>query len=239
MSNDLAVPQMVEGQASPEVTVNDATAWIANAMSDDFAVNLTSGNVSVTATQYRNALRFLASGVATTGRTVTFPAKKRTVIVASAAANTDTISIIVGSTTLTMQPGDVWLVHTDGTTNGLDATVIGSLSGAPVDMAVYVPGVMSNAQTLLRLKAVRAFSLPLNLAGSYVNSSVAATASTVITFKKNGASIGTATFAISGTVATFSVTATSFVAGDLFSIHGPATADATVADVAFGIKGSR
>lgn len=103
------------------------------------------------------------------------------------------------------------------------------------DLAIYIEGVMLNAENLMRYYFTRSVTLPLNLAGSICKARVAATASTVLTFKKNGSSIGTATFASSGTTATFSVTATTFVSGDLFEIVGPGTADASLEDTSISI----
>lgn len=69
---------------------------------------------------------------------------------------------------------------------------------------------------------------------------VAATASTTITLRKNGTSIGTIVFGIGGTVATVTIaTAVSFVADDIFTITAPSTADATLADVLLTLPYSR
>ena len=69
---------------------------------------------------------------------------------------------------------------------------------------------------------------------------VAATGSTTYTLAKNGTSIGTIAWAASGTVGTISVTAsTSFAAGDILSLTGPATADATLANIAVTLAGTR
>lgn len=72
----------------------------------------------------------------------------------------------------------------------------------------------------------------------------AATASTVFDIAKwNGTSwsnVGTATFAAAGTVATFAMASgQTFNAGDALRITGPASADATIADVTFSVRGTR
>jgi hypothetical protein len=237
MSNNLNITQVQENQASPEVTINDALAAHDAALTEQFAVNLTSGNVSVTAAQYRAAFYFPCSGVATAGRTVTFPAVKRTVLAKSASANTDDISIVVGSTSVTVHPGDRFLVVTDGTTNGLEVFKLQNIS-PPFDLHAFVPGVGSNAQLCIRVKATRAFSLPASLTGSFVTAVTAATASTTYTLKKNGSSIGTAVFAISGVTATLTFASlVAFASGDVLTIEGPGTADSTLADVSFDLKG--
>lgn len=241
MANDLGVPQLAAGQASPEVTTNDATARVGNALSDDFTVDLSAGNVTLTSTQYRTAMRFNCSGVATSGRTVTFPAVKRTAIVCSASANSNTISLIKGSTTVVVVPGAVCLVHTDGTANGLDVTVIGSLDGAPYDVGFFVPGTLGATQLMLQYIFDRRVTFLANLAGSKHKNGTNPTATATVTFKKNGSLIGgTSTASIStGGVATFTVDAVTFDAGDVLTVFGQLAPDATYADISFTLKGAR
>jgi hypothetical protein len=103
----------------------------------------------------------------------------------------------------------------------------------------YAPGVPSADQTMYYFRTPTPFSLPANLLGSYVNAISAATASAVFDVLKNGVSIGSITFAASGTAATFSTAATSFAAGDFFQISAPTIADDTLADISFGLLGTR
>jgi hypothetical protein len=75
---------------------------------------------------------------------------------------------------------------------------------------------------------------------SYAVASVAATASTTYTLKKNGVAFATAVFAIAGTVGTWTQASdATFVPGDLLEIDGPATADATLANVGITLVGYR
>lgn len=239
MANDLNIPQMAAGQSTPEVTSNDATKALGDALANKFTCALGSGSVSVTAAQYRGAVLLYASGVATAGRTVTVPLVEREfVLVECDSANTDSIQLVRGATSIKLWPGRVYLVRTDGTANGLAAKDIGGVD-APWDQAVFVPGLMIDAQICLRYTATREFSLPTNLTGSYLTCATAPTADTTITLKKNGSSIGTGVILAGATTGSFTVTATSFVPGDLFSIHGQATADVSIRDVAASFKGSR
>lgn len=121
MSANLNVSQVAEGQASPEVTVNDATAALDAALTERRAIDLTN-SVTVTAAQYRAAIYF---DVTTTGasKTLTLPAVKRLVIVKN--NGTLTFGMVVGSTTINLPIGFEAVVFTDGTTNGLTATIIG------------------------------------------------------------------------------------------------------------------
>jgi hypothetical protein len=106
------------------------------------------------------------------------------------------------------------------------------------DIAINFEGVTTNGE-IIRVKMVRAVTLPASLTGSSFDAGTAATASTVFTLKQNGSSIGTITFAASGTTGTVSfASAVTFSAGDTFEIDAPATADATLANIAFTFAGS-
>lgn len=238
MADDLNIPQLVENQARPDITTNDATGALAQALANKLACDLSAGNVSITSGQFRRAVLFYATGVATSGRTLTVPQVEREMfLVECNSTNTNTVALTRGATVVALTPGRVYLCRTDGTADGLAAKDIGGVD-APNDFAVFIPGVLSNNQIMVRIKATRAFTLPTNLAGSYVNLGTAVTASTTITFKKNGASIGTSVIA-SGVDGVHTVTQTAFAIGDLLSVHGPASADVTAADWAVGIKASR
>lgn len=241
MANDLNIDQVTENQASPEVTINDAIAEVANAVSDDHTVDLTSGNVSLTAAQYRSALRFTASGVGTSGRTVTLPAVKRSIILVCASANTDTISLIKGSTTLTLVPGGTYFVHTDGTANQVDATVIGNIAGAPFPLGFFVAGVPTATQLMLQYIFDQRVTFAANMAGSKYVNKTNPTATATITFKKNGSLIGaTSTASIStGGAATFTTDAVTFAAGDILTVFAQGSPDATLADISFTLHGVR
>lgn len=108
------------------------------------------------------------------------------------------------------------------------------------DISFYLGGKLDNAQTLLKMNVVRAFTLPSGLANSVFSTGVAASASYVLTLKKNGTSIGTLTWAAAGTVPTVSfASSVSFANGDTFEITGAATADSTLADFSLGFYGTR
>lgn len=91
----------------------------------------------------------------------------------------------------------------------------------------------------LNFIAVRAFTLPQNLTGSYAKAQTAATGTTTFTLKKNGSSIGTFEYAASGTTATFTfASAVSFAAGDILTVHAPGSQDTTLADLGIVLKGT-
>jgi hypothetical protein len=127
----------------------------------------------------------------------------------------------------------------DEGTGDVTINTAGGGGSVPFDVILFVQGSFANTETLASINIRRAFSFPSGLTGSRVDSKTAATASTTITFTKNGSSIGTAVFAASGTVATLTfVSAVSFAIGDVFEIVGPISADATLANVRFNLLGT-
>lgn len=111
----------------------------------------------------------------------------------------------------------------------------------PFDVTAFYPGVIANGAVILRVPVARAVSFPDDFAGSYAKASAAATAATPLDVQKNGVSVGTIAFALGATTATFitSGTAVTLAAGDVLSVHGPATADATLANVGVVLAGTR
>ena len=110
----------------------------------------------------------------------------------------------------------------------------------PCSISGMFNGTPTNGLVLLRVPIPKAVTFPVSLTGSYMIADTAATAETVFSLKKNGTEFGTATFAASGTSATMAATSeTSFAAGDILTMVGPATADATLADLGWAIVGCR
>lgn len=236
MSTNLNLSQLAENQANPEVTVNTATGEIDAAITETFAADLSGGNVSLTNGQYRQATRILASGVATSGRTLTVPAIKRMVLVKSDAANTDNITLTRGSTTYALKPGENVAIYTDGTSNGMDVLLLPQTGRAPMLVSIFIAGMPVDDATLWRYTALEPFTLPEDLAGSEVDSEVAADDESEFTILKNGSPVATITFAAAATTATFVAAAdVSFAIGDIITLAAPTPQDATLANINFSL----
>lgn len=112
----------------------------------------------------------------------------------------------------------------------------------PADVNAFVAGTPGVSAKVLRYVFNRTVVFQDDFAGSRATADTAATASTVFSIKKNGTSIGTITFASSGTTGTFATTGSTvetFAAGDVLSIVAPGSADATLADISFNLAGIR
>lgn len=112
---------------------------------------------------------------------------------------------------------------------------------APYDVGVSrVTGTPIASQAMVDVVLNRTVVFPSGLTGSVGKAGVAATAQTDFDIQKNLVSVGTMRFAASGTTATFIMaTQTTFTAGDSLQVVAPGTPDATLADVAFTLKGKR
>ena len=124
------------------------------------------------------------------------------------------------------------------TTNQLEWTTI-TVPAAPVvpyDIASAILGKPAGAAVVMRFVAVRAFSIPAGATSSIAKAATVSTASTTFSLQKNGVQFGAMSFTAGSANGTFTVaTATSFAAGDVFTIVAPTTADATFGDCQFTI----
>ena len=137
------------------------------------------------------------------------------------------------SNNLTLAQGDSVGVYTDGTNYFTSEPRIESVR-------IFLPGAGTNNQVVTYLTMDRATVFPASAPNSYANAKTAATASTTYTFKKNGSSFATTVFAMAGTTGTFTQASDAvFAAGDILELDGPASADATLANVGFTLQGYR
>lgn len=229
-TTNLAIPYVVAAQTQKEVTLNAGLSAMDAALTETLTVSVASGNGAPTAAQYRGCGVVSITGATTSGRTVTLPAVKRPIFISLSAASTKSVSIVRGSAIYTILPGCTLYLYTDGTANGLIR--LGEFG--PLRTKHWVRGVLANNEIIFRLRVEEASVLLPDLLGWDIRSDVAATGSTVLDVRKNGSGVGTATTAGAGTVATLATTsnaAVSFAAGDILDLRGPATADATYADI--------
>lgn len=162
--------------------------------------------------------------------------------------------VITGSDTTTYWRGDksfqtlnkaaVGLANVDNTTDANKP--ISSATQTALDAKLATTSYIKGVSTFCSGKpsaseviggSVAPYAFTATTGNSAAKASVAATASTVITIKVNGSTtVGTATFAASGTTATMSITSGSISAGDLVTFHAPASADATLANIAVTLR---
>ena len=120
---------------------------------------------------------------------------------------------------------------TPGTVNQLQGNVV------TYDIGVFFSVQTLNSQVMLLLPLERSVKFAPAFAPSVAACGVNPTSTTTFTINKNGSSVGTITFATNG-VATFtSVSGATFASGDVLTIIGQATPDATLANVGITLSG--
>lgn len=116
--------------------------------------------------------------------------------------------------------------------SGATALEFVAVPALPYLLAFDAPGVPTASMVVFHHVFTQAVSFVASLTDSYVKAGTAATAQTDFDLKKNGSSIGTVRFAAAGTTATYvSISASSWVAGDILTLIAPASPDATIADI--------
>lgn len=148
--------------------------------------------------------------------------------------------------------GDIWLDPTrkyfveyrDANDNLLDSwDNVFSLSETEVsigykpNLAVFIGGVPENNELLIKFVATSTYVFPEDLPNSQADAEIAPTADTVFSFKKNGSTVGTATFLAGNTTGTY-VWASDVVLniGDKLTIVSQPSADATIAGISFTLQ---
>ena len=140
------------------------------------------------------------------------------------------------------ETGDVTKFNFTGPTTSVTADGAGvtTVDVTPeIDIGTYVSGVPLDGEVVLQFVSTRSFTLPAGLSGSQGFAGVAATNQANFDIQKNGATIGSMSFAASGTVATFThAGGTAFGPGDRLSVVAPGSADASLSNISFTLKGT-
>jgi hypothetical protein len=160
-------------------------------------------------------------------------------------AATEATATFTFPTQVTLAAGDVLAVvapaSADPAIDGISWTLAGIWFGTvlPYDFYGLWSGQPGPDAVLFRAAMPRTVTLPQDLAGSHGKAGTAATAQADFDLQQNGASIGTMSFAAAASVATFTFTTeTSLAAGDILSVHAPATPDASLADIYWTLAGT-
>ncbi len=107
----------------------------------------------------------------------------------------------------------------------------------PFDVGLHLPDLSTAGALLAEFILARPVDFPAAFSGATGYARIAATAATV---QKNGANIGTVTFAAASSTPVLALaSATSFAAGDRLAILNEDPADATLAGVSLTFAGTR
>ncbi len=117
MSNNTGRVEVAAGQNQKEVTINDADGRIDAAITEFLTSDYTSGDVTLTDSQFQQAVRFVSSNLSV-ARALNLPEVKKLFIVDNT-AGTAALTVTQGTTTIVLPIGGVGIFYTDGTANGL------------------------------------------------------------------------------------------------------------------------
>jgi hypothetical protein len=118
-----------------------------------------------------------------------------------------------------------------GTVNILEGNV------TTYDVGVFFPGQYLASQVILLLPLERAVRFAIAFAPSVAACGVNPTVSNVFSINQNGTQVATLTIATNGVCTFASSTGALFSAGDILTIIGPASPDATLANVGITLSG--
>jgi len=233
----LEIPQLEATSTNKETLVNDGFIAMEQATNQQRDVDFTSGNVTLTDTEFLRFYRQIATNLSV-ARTLFVPDNVREFHVDNTAGTAIlTVDIIASpGNSADIQIGEAFDVFSDGTDISLG---IGGIPGAvKPTLGVWASGVPGNLEVVGKFIFTQAFTLPVSLTGSFAEVLVAPASAATWTIRKNGSSIGTVNFAMSATTATFTFSSeVSFAAGDDLIIESQTTADANMAGLSLSLKG--
>lgn len=243
----LQIPQVAENQNNKYVTINTQVNLL-EASTNDILTNAAvgAGPWTLTDAQCTQFMVYKASG-ASAPFNVVFDgvigvggvnAKRVFVFHNADPTHAATVKSSAAGTTVVVPPGGRAHIYQ----NFHDMIVLArGADTVPYDIGVFLAGLPANGATVWMFKAVRAFTLAGNFAGSQYNNGSNPTATAVFNVNRNGVGIGTISVSTAG-VATFATTggaAMSIAVGDVLALIAPSPQDATLSNVAITFSGSR
>lgn len=231
----LGITEVAQSQSNKELTINDAIRALENA-TQNLRSAVATATTNLSAANFTGNFYHRFTG--TPGAwTLNVPATERAFYVENDTDGVCTVQVTGGAgVEVEIAVGEGRLLYSDGA----DIFEIGGGGGAGASehlIATFFAGQGVDENAELVYVFTRAVDFPTNLTGSRAHAQTASATGTVsITVEKNGASIGTIDFAVSTQTATFTVTATSFAAGDRLHFICPAAFD-SLAGIAITLVG--
>lgn len=234
---NLAIAHVAAAQNQKEVTINDALDRLDLAMNDTIDIDCDAGNTSVPAGAYRENFLLRLTGAPAADFTLTLPDGKRVVAVHNTTTRLATLRTETPGMTLVLRANELVLLGSRGTDLvALAASAVGGIA----DISLFVSGKPSAGARVHHFVFPRAVSLPAGLVGSVARAAIAPAAAASFALRRNGSAIGSISFAAGQATATFVLAGgAGFVSGDRLEVMAPAVQDATLADIAVSLVGSR
>jgi hypothetical protein len=222
-----------------EVPANADFDQLDNAGNGLLSVVYASASITLTKIQALHAYYYRCTGILDADRDLIVPDNKKTFFMENGAGDAFNITVkTVAGSGITVGQGIGQTLYCDGT-NVVSLAPPSAITSF-YDFHGYFPGNPTGSEDIFVVPVARSARFLAGLPSSRIIAKIAATAETIFSIRKNGGEFGTATFAVSGTVATLAAGSdTDFAAGDELSIVGPGTPDATIAKIGIALAGVR
>lgn len=237
-SVNTGVTHIEPNQSGKDVTANAGFDRLSRFITNSLDIAVT-GDVAVTEEQFQTHMRFRLTGTPGAAFLVDLPATvARACVVQNTADATATLQVPgAGGVTLELEPSQAMMVYTDGT--NVDGLLVAS--NPPYDIGFFYPESPDAGVTMVQYVAPRALELPAGVpGGSAFVGTAPADGDAVFTLLKNGAQVGSLTFASGAQTGTFSVASNvSLAVGDRIALLSPDPADSALADVSVTLPARR
>ena len=230
-SPNLAIPHVAAAQNQKEVTINAAVDALDNATNREVVITYADTDVTLTADQARRNAVIRCTGSVTANRKLILPSGRRVLCVLNRVSGNRSLEVgyATGDRAWVPPEAAVW-VQGDG--NNVFAI------GAAFEVAFFVAGKPDNDELVGTYVFARRVVIPAGAPGARGYAEVAATAAALFALQRNAFNIGNVSFAAAAHVPTFSIGMdTVFEPGDRLTVRAPTVADATLADIAFTLRG--
>lgn len=239
MSNNLQLEQVAPNQNQKEATINDQAGQLDAAITEILDVDFSGGDVTLTTEEFRRHFEFRCDGQSAS-RDLNLPDVKRAIFSVVNIDGSFPIVVTKGATTVSVGAGERALFSTDGTTD--DLTQIGGNAATTKSYNAGfffsgLPGAGARVGGHI-IAEPGGITIPVNADESQAEAEVASTGSAVFDIQKNGASVGSFTFASSATATFTMASPVTLAQGDRLQIIAPGSQDATLSDVYLTIRGT-
>lgn len=250
-TSNFQLVHLSDSQSGKETTVNSAFDRLDRRLAQTLTHNFTSDanytlvTTSPTFQHLYYGYRFTDSGgLLSTTREVRFPANKGAFAIRNETLVNLNVRVGGSGGGVVVGPGIAAHLYNDGSSMLLIAgAAVTGTSSAPYDLPVFIGGKPAGSEGI---EIVRPFTRTVlfptqpGLLPYRGTALQAATASTVLKLRKNGTSFCTITYGAGSNTPTFTQASdVTFTAGDILTVTGPVSQDATLANVAFTLPTTR
>lgn len=111
----LEITELVSGQVDQFATANEALRALESATQDILSVDMSSGNVTLTAEQFQDYMVYNCTGHTTNDRDLTLASSQKRFFAVLNNGTTGDVTVILGSPGIVVSAGAMKLFYTDGT----------------------------------------------------------------------------------------------------------------------------